>query len=73
MALGGGINKKTVSFPNSDFSEWNKKTPEEFPQEFMNGVLRMSLLRSSVALAYFLPVDQVPERCDVVWTSILVM
>ena len=28
-------NQLTVSFPNSDFSEWNKKTPEEYPQEFI--------------------------------------
>jgi hypothetical protein len=28
-------NQRTVSFSNSDFSEWNKKTPEEYPQEFI--------------------------------------
>ena len=28
-------NQWTVSFPNSDFSEWNKKTPEEYLQEFI--------------------------------------
>jgi hypothetical protein len=27
-------NQYTVSFPNSDFSEWNKKTPEANLQEF---------------------------------------
>lgn len=62
-----------VSFPNSDFSEWDKKTPEEFPQEFIYRRMQIGLLRSSVALAYFLPVDQVPERRDVIWTSILVV
>ncbi len=62
-----------VSFPNSDFSEWDKKTPEEYPQEFINRRLRIGLLRFSVTLAYFLPVDQVPERRDVVWTSVLVV
>ena len=66
-------NQWTVSFPNSGFSEWNKKTPEEYPQEFIYWELGISLLRSSVTLAHRIPVDHIPESGNVVWASILVV
>jgi hypothetical protein len=66
-------NPRTVSFSNSDFSEWNKKTPEDCPQEFIYWELGINLLRSSVSLAYGIPVDHIPESGNVVWASILVV
>ena len=66
-------NQRTVSFSNSDFSEWNKKTPEEYPQEFIYWELGINLLRSSVSLAYGIPVDHIPKSGNVVWASILVV
>ena len=66
-------NQRTVSFSNSDFSEWNKKTPEEYPQEFIYRELGINLLRSSVTLAYGIPVHHIPESGNVVWASILVV
>ena len=66
-------NQWTVSCPNSGFSEWNKKTPEEYPQEFIYRKLQIGLLRSSVSLAHCIPVDHIPKSGNVIWASILVV
>ena len=49
------------------------KNPERDARDFEKSTFNRSLLRSSVSLAYFLPVNQVPERRNVIWASILVV
>jgi hypothetical protein len=59
-------------FRTAIFPKWNKKIPNGL-LGILENQLSTSLLRSSVSLAYFLPVDQVPEGRDIVWASVLVM
>ncbi len=61
-----------VPFPKSIFLEKNKKLPSRLLGSLKNHE-KGKLLRCSVTLAYFLPVYKVPERRDVIWTSVLVV
>jgi hypothetical protein len=50
-----------------------QKNPERAARDFGKSTFDISLLRSSVSLAYFLPVDQVPEGRNVIWATVLVV